>query len=264
MTLFIDTSYYIFYRYYAALSWYKKRKDVPAFEVANVLSNDVFLKTYTRKFEEVLVKWVRKHKIPWNRVYLAKDCHRDAIWRMQIFPEYKQNREERLSTFNGQIFKYTYQTIVPALQAKYGIRILEYPHAEADDVMAVLHAKLRRQDPHMPIMIVTNDNDLLQLLDDHTTIVNLNNLQLKTRYKKEELEVFTAFKVILGDKSDNIPSVLSKCGEKTALKLASNAALLEKKLKSLPECASSYDRNNLLINFDRIPDDIRRGIEHLL
>lgn len=259
--ILIDASYYIFYRYYAAYAWYKRRKDVPPLVVEDILTNDVFVAMYDKKFEEEVLKLARKHKVPTHHVIFAKDCTRASIWRMQHDPTYKQNRDERLESFNGHIFKHTYQTLMPKLAAQYGMRMLEFPQAEADDVIAVLHQKIRStQSRDVPIVIVTNDNDLLQLLDARTLIKNMAGLELKIRFTEEQLAVFTRYKVIMGDKSDNIQPIFQKCGAKTALKLATDAVAWQKKLTSLPDCAASYKRNDVLINFDNIPPHIRTGI----
>jgi DNA polymerase-1 len=73
-------------------------------------------------------------------------------------------------------------------------------------------------------------------------------------------EVYIEVKKILGDKSDNIPSITSKCGDKTALKLAKDRILLERLFASTPSAKEQYELNNLLIDFGCIPQDLKEEV----
>ena len=63
-----------------------------------------------------------------------------------------------------------------------------------------------------------------------------------------------AMKCIVGDASDCIPKIFNRIGAKTALKLIDSKDLLMKKFKENPGSFDMYSKNNLLVNFDNIPD----------
>ncbi len=67
-------------------------------------------------------------------------------------------------------------------------------------------------------------------------------------------------KKILGDKSDNIPSIMKKCGEKTALKYATNNTLLQQLFQSNQSIQDRYNLNEQMVDFMFIPTDLRTAV----
>lgn len=141
---------------------------------------------------------------------------------------------------------------------------------EADDIIAIYtNTIFDTRDAH--ITIITNDNDYIQLLthpriqkkDSSLLIKNLQdkNLQDRLPYTPEQ---FIKIKKIMGDKSDNIPPITSKCGDKTALKYATNPDLLQKLFQSNPVAKAQYELNELLTDFSFIPRHLRKEIEKTL
>jgi 5'-3' exonuclease len=260
--LLLDASYVIFYRYFAVYNWYKMAEKT-VIDVETVLSNKQFMDKYDKLFEETLEKLRKKHQVPYDNVIYAKDCMRDNIWRYKHFTAYKRSRDEKLKTFNGDIFKHCYNTLLPKLEEKLGIQSCEHPCAEADDVIAVFTRQIHLQHPNANIIIVTNDNDYLQLVRDNVLLVNLKNLDLSSRLTTTP-EMYLKMKIIMGDKSDNIPSVFPKCGDKRALVLAQYINLLEEKLASSDVYRERFALNTLLIDTLQIPKDIQDEIRGLL
>jgi 5'-3' exonuclease len=260
--LFIDTSYYIFYRYYAVFNWYKlSQKQAP--NVRNIMQDETFVKKFDKLFEESLNKFCKAHKIPYGNVVFAKDCMRDHIWRFEFYKEYKKSRDERLETFNGDIFKHAYNKILPKLEEQLGIQSCEHCCSEADDIIAVFTRKVRREFPETQVIIVTNDNDYLQLIDDKTLLVNMKNKEINSRLIHEPKKQLL-IKILLGDKSDNIPPAFPKCGEKRALSLAENKEELESKLASDEDFKAQFELNTLLMDTTCIPDHIKEELENML
>jgi hypothetical protein len=64
--------------------------------------------------------------------------------------------------------------------------------------------------------------------------------------------------VCSGDKSDNIPSIYPKCGFVTACKIYDDRELLAKKTADAAVLAQ-MTKNNTIINFDCIPENLQRG-----
>jgi 5'-3' exonuclease len=56
----------------------------------------------------------------------------------------------------------------------------------------------------------------------------------------------------MGDPSDNIKSVLKKCGPKTALKCFNDREYFEERLKK-ENAYGLYELNTTLVDFDEIP-----------
>jgi 5'-3' exonuclease len=59
----------------------------------------------------------------------------------------------------------------------------------------------------------------------------------------------------MGDISDNISSVLSKCGPKTAIKCLENPVYFEERLKK-ENAYEKYEVNKKIIDFDYIPKNL--------
>ena len=59
----------------------------------------------------------------------------------------------------------------------------------------------------------------------------------------------------MGDPSDNIKSVLQKCGPKTALKCYENPAYFEERLKK-ENAYELYNLNKKLVDFNEIPTNL--------
>jgi 5'-3' exonuclease len=243
-------------------NWYKLAQKT-VLDVPSILTNTAFIEKFDKLFEDNLEKLRKKHGIQYDNVVFCKDCMRDHIWRYKHYANYKKSRDERLTTFNGDIFKYCYNTVIPKLEETLGVQSCEHYCSEADDIIAVFKRHIHSQHPDTKIVIVTNDNDYLQLIDDNTLLVNMKNLDLKERLHQTPL-IYLKMKIILGDKSDNITSVFPKCGEKKAQLMAENDELLEEKLSKNPEYRDKYNLNKLLIDTTCIPDDIQCEIRGLL
>jgi 5'-3' exonuclease len=254
----IDLSYLIFHRYYAIVAWARLSK-------SDLLSNtDEFNNRFYTGFENFMTKLKKKLGLPnFNNVFFAKDTSRSMIWRNAVFPEYKTNRDEKSQDFDPAIFTHVHEVIVPELSKKLGVRVLAFPEAEADDIIAV-SCKYIRSKHKSPIVILSNDNDFVQLHNLGIQIINANFINIVGRFTQEQLDVYVLWKVIKGDKSDNIPEIDKKIGDKVALKLATNPALLAKRIESSTKVADQYAINSTLIDFKNIPKNIQEGIEKLL
>lgn len=255
--VFLDLSHYIFQRYYAIQRWCK----IAGKEFTNdTAGKQEMCALFEQRFESSLVVLKKKLKFKWSNLYLVQDCPREQIWRMNLFSSYKQNRTDKASKdFDPVVFVNSYNIIIPRMIKQYGLHLVSYPNAEADDVIAIIHSVVRSENPDKRMIIITNDNDYLQLLDDHTTILNSSLIELKKRFDEETLKVFGMWKSIRGDTSDNIPPIERKIGDKIAQKLAMNPQALQDKLSS-PSVRQVFELNKQLVMFEFIPKEIRAGI----
>ena len=96
-------------------------------------------------------------------------------------------------------------------------------------------------------------------------IFDLKSKNLRTVLEKDNLTAsqYLIQKCILGDKSDNIPSVFPRCGKKTVAKYLENMDIFNSQLNSSSDYAERYKHNQLLINFDNIPREIQDKIVKL-
>ena len=92
--LFIDTSYLIFYRYYAVITWYKASHKKETIEsTRNWFLNKEYMEKFDKLFMKKIEGIIKKKKIPMNNVIFTIDCPRKEIWRMKLFDKYKANRD---------------------------------------------------------------------------------------------------------------------------------------------------------------------------
>ena len=101
--------------------------------------------------------------------------------------------------------------------------------------------------------MISGDADFFQLGRENLFFINYKTKELKELNKEEALNLLTT-KIILGDKSDCIPSIFTK---KTALKLKkelieSNEKLIEY-LNLNPDSKKQYELNKKMIDFNNIP-----------
>jgi 5'-3' exonuclease len=155
----------------------------------------------------------------------------------------------------GPFFKMAYEE---ELFQKGGAKaILKHPKLEADDCIAISVKYLLNKYPQCHIYIITSDRDYLQLNAHNVDLYNLafkNIAENKnsTGDAKMDLEI----KIIMGDTSDNIPSVFPKCGPKTAEKCVEDPEFFKKKMADNPAYYAQYELNKKLVSFDRIPEEL--------
>lgn len=247
--LLIDTSYMVFYRYYATRSWYNR-----AYPNESDLDEDIIINKFQKRFIEGIEELSKKYKTPHSNIILCCDCPQQEIWRKEIYPEYKNNRKDDHDV--SKAFTIFFEKIYPILEEK-NIKIMRCEHAEADDIAAIITKQLQQENK---VTIITSDQDYLQLLNDNTQIFNLNKKKNNLRDKSlGEPHLDLQVKIIIGDKSDNISGCFPRCGQKTAIKY-----IKENKLESLfikyPKSKNTYEINKKIIDFNNIPSNIKKNI----
>ena len=134
---------------------------------------------------------------------------------------------------------------------------LYHPYLEADDCIAIFAKKIKEINKNTIVTIITADHDYLQLLNNDINIYTLKHKPLRTEKNSSgnaECDLFC--KIILGDKSDNIPRVFDRCGEKGALALWNDKNSLETKLETENK-KEVFDRNKKIIDFNEIPEHFK-------
>ncbi len=254
--ILVDTSYWIFYRYFAIIQWWGHSN--PEKPLTNPYENEEFLEKFIKTFSSGLEGFKKKqkiHKKP-TTIIAARDCPRKSIWRNTLYPDYKGTREKGDEFGGAPFFKYIYQDANKLLYEAGVNSVLQFPNLEADDIIALTKNYIRQKYDDAQIYIIANDHDYLQLLDEHTEIVNFQN-----KFLKEASKVFSDpqknlfYKIVLGDKADNIMPIFKKCGPKTCEKYYENNDLFLEALKK-ENAYEKYELNKKLVDFRELPDEL--------
>lgn len=257
--IFVDGSYYCFYRYFALQQWW--RNAYPDEPLDDPYENEKFVEKFRKTFVdnlEQIPKKLKIHKDPIKPILIVgKDCKRQDIWRNELFKDYKANRANGPEDgfMGGPFFKMAYEE---ELFQKGGAKaILKHPRLEADDCIALSVKYLTKEYPECRIFIITSDRDYLQLnahnVDLFTlTYKNLADGKTATGKAEDDLKI----KIIMGDTSDNIPSVFPKCGIKTAQKCIEDEEFFKKKMGANTAYYAQYELNENLVSFDKIPSNL--------
>jgi DNA polymerase I len=168
-------------------------------------------------FTSMLINLMRDHGS--GRVAVAFD-RPEPTFRHERVETYKANRDAAPDILRQQI------GLVRQVVETLGIRILETPGFEADDIIATLATQCR--DAGMDVIVVTGDRDTYQLVEDpHVKVLyNRRGVSDYVLYDEAGIEertgvpprLYVPYAALRGDTSDNLPGVPG-VGEKTAAKL---------------------------------------------
>ncbi len=266
--ILVDTSYWIFYRYFAIMQWWKHAKpDDHLFD--HPYENAEFVEKFVKTFTESIEGFKKKQKLHKQRskpatpctVIAARDCPRTEIWRNDLYNKYKETRDKDDSFMGGPFFKHVYQDNNKLLHEAGVNHVLKFPNMEGDDVVAICKKYLRNKYPEARIIILANDHDYCQLVDPNCQIINFQNKNLcesKKVFPEADKNLF--YKIVLGDKSDNIMPIFKKCGPKTCEKYYENKELFLEALAKDKDAQDKYELNKKLVDFNEIPETLVNGV----
>lgn len=244
--ILIDNSYYIFNRYFATIRWFKQRETDIDLNPDTIIQNKEFMIAFIKHFEADIKKLTVKFKTIKDNIVFCLDCPRSSIWRNTFYDKYKQTRIKK-DNFNSDIFN-----IFEDYLNSNNYKLCKYDTLEADDIVYLIQKKINTLSK---IIIITNDNDYLQMYSPNVKIFNMQfkDLSLKINYNPyTEL----LLKIIIGDKSDNIPKIFNGLKKDTAL----NIALMthENRFEYLKSnnIIDIFNLNKKLIDLNEIPENI--------
>jgi 5'-3' exonuclease len=246
--ILIDQSYYIFNRYYATYNWYRRKTD-EELDFENINENSEFILAFFRHFENDMKKLLKKYKTVKSNVIFCIDCCRCDIWRNELYPDYKMSRSKK-TNFNSIVF-----ILFKNYISNYDFNYCEYNNLEADDVVYLIQKKIKDEFKDLQIIIITNDNDYLQMYDTNINIYNMQFKDLSLRIKNNPV-IELEFKIIYGDKSDNIQKIQMGLNKNNAFKLA--IMNYDDKLKYLLDnkILDNYKLNKKLVDLSQIPENL--------
>ncbi len=167
-----------------------------------------------------------------DAVLVAFDAGKKTF-RHELFEEYKGGRKETPEDLIPQF------GLVRDYLDAIGVKRYEVENIEADDIIGTMARKY----PDWDINILSSDRDLLQLIDETTSVLlmkkGISELEEITEDGlMEMLEIKPVqvpdLKGLMGDSSDNIPGIPG-VGEKTALKLLKEYSTVENLLDHVEE-----------------------------
>ena len=182
-------------------------------------------------FSNMLAKVLREQRP--EHLVVAIDASGDrGTFRSRIDPEYKANREAPPEDFGPQVDR-----CLELLKAL-GIPVVAVEGVEADDAIASLVARWRREDPDIEIRI-SRDKDLAQITDERTRLFDpqadafVDTEKLFGRPGLEPRQVPDVL-ALMGDTVDNVPGVPG-VGPKTAAELVIRYGSLDELLAHADE-----------------------------
>ena len=212
----------------------------------------------------------RKFSGKFGEMVIAFDNKDSMYWRKNIFPGYKHGRNKKKAD-DDLPWELMYEVLNELETEFYDVfsyNTLCIKTAEADDIIGVL-AKHKSEDMSPePVLVVSNDGDMKQLQKYP------NIKQWSTRQNKFIVESDPAFwlkeKKIRGDRKDGIPNIYSKVmhfvktpeiRQKPVTKVFLNE-VLHKPMKGIlsEQEYGRYKQNEILIDFDYIPKELRKEI----
>ena len=182
-------------------------------------------------FMRMFLKIIRDYRP--DGLAVAFDVSRKTF-RLDMFPEYKANREKTPDELKSQIPK------IMEIVRLMNIPALAYDGYEADDILATLAEKLKND---YDVSVFTGDKDLYQLVENKIKVIAVvkgvsevkvldrNGVKAEKGVYPEQIPDFLG---IAGDSSDNIPGVRG-IGEKGAIALLEKYATLEEIYAHLDE-----------------------------
>ena len=155
-----------------------------------------------------------------TKVVIVFDGVGGASARRNLFPDYKANRnanrmtnysiftskEEETESINNQMSRLIqYLKCLP-------VTVISIDGLEADDIIGYLATRFETYDETQKVIIMSADQDFLQLISDKTSLYSPTKKKVYTpKEVSDEFGVsctnFINYKILLGDKSDNVPGI---------------------------------------------------------
>ena len=169
---------------------------------------------------------------------MVTDSGDETVFRKQIDPNYKANREKPKDDFKPQ------EERIIQLVRDAGIPMICVPGVEADDTIATL---VRRYQGLYDFHLVSKDKDLRQLLGDG---VSMYDATAGTDFTAEDMvkklgygpEQAVDVQTLMGDNVDNVPGIPG-VGEKTAAKLVNKYGSADAVLENADDLTPKQKEN---------------------
>ena len=187
-----------------------------------------------------------------------------SSWRKVAFPQYKAHRKvqrDKQKAEKGMDWSALFDTIsriIDELKTNFPYKVIRVPHAEGDDVIAVL-AKYANNTLKEQSLIISSDKDFNQLYK-YKRIRQYSPMRGKM-LKGIDAETYLKEHIIRGDKGDGIPNILSADDcivegvRQKPISKKKVAVWLQQDREDFCDngMVHGWDRNQELIDFEFIP-----------
>jgi hypothetical protein len=207
---------------------------------------------------------VKQFKSKYPNVVLC--CDNKHYWRKDYFPFYKSQRkhDREASGYDWAMIFDVLNKIRDELKTYFPYKVIDVDGAEADDVIAVLTARMA---PHGNVLILSSDKDFGQL-QKYPNVTQYSPI-LKRFIKIDDPKSFVREHTIKGDRGDGIPNFLSPdncfaAGERQ--RVISSKKLQEwlgqdvETFCTTDTMLRGFKRNQMLVDFDYIPSEVQDRI----
>lgn len=265
--IIVDGGYYINYRVHALMRWWKFRNpDITDDDLKHIHENEEFVNKFKKMFIQKIDEIPKKLKLDKDDeviMFIAQEGDHDKIWRHRYNAMYKYTRKRgpiNMSEFYEMVSENNYQA---DLQCEKVI-LFKHENLEADDVLAIMvecirNGEKKTKDYH--IHLFASDTDYFQIHKDDLTQYTMNYKIVRNEKNsymhpgKDKL-----YKILRGDKSDNIPPVFDKFPNKKAKYYVEHNEELLELLKNDNYKQLQFMSNTLMIDFKHIPTQLKDSV----
>jgi len=201
-------------------------------------------------------------------------CDDKNFWRKDVFPYYKANRKkDRESSKHdwAAIFD-AMEKIKQELRTKMPYKVIQIDRAEADDVIASIchsYGVFFNEQSEEKILILSGDKDFTQL-QKYSNVYQFSPIR-KKEIHIDNPERFLREHILLGDRGDGVPNFLSdddtfinnKRQKVISREKIDQWATLNPKDFCDEKMLRGYIRNEIMVNLDKIPNQIQEKVMDL-
>lgn len=272
--ILVDTSYTTFHRFFASIRWFsfaKKKiytiyKNNPTYDWSQ---NIDFMNNYKKMYLKGIIDLIGETIFKKSIVIFCMDAPQNTLWRNEITSCYKGNRTDMTEKYNLKpTFKYTYDILIPELlKTNPHMHSILRNNMEADDIIALATRYIRYKHSGRTIYIVSGDADFLQLGYKNLYIADYKKKNTMIHLTHEEAREALRRKIVVGDNSDNIPSIFPpdmKISNKTKKQIREYKDEMKLFLEKNDEVKKLYLHNKKLISFRYIPKHFRKPIYKII
>ena len=235
--------------------------------VANKIPNEE--RTSHDFIRHLVLNSIRNYRIKYKKTYgeIVICTDTQSSWRKGVYPYYKAHRKairEKQKSEKGMDWSALFKTIheiIDEIDTFFPYKVVSIPHAEGDDVIAVLARNFQEKS-----IIISSDKDFTQL-HKYKNIKQYSPIQKKMLNGSEPYK-YLKENIIRGDKGDGVPNILS--ADDCIVEGVRQKPISKKKIelwmneKPADFCVNGmsekWKRNQQLIDFDFIPTDISQSI----
>lgn len=208
-------------------------------------------------------------------------CDSDTYWRRDEFPAYKGHRvhAKKSSDLDWDMVYKTLSELIKELDENFPYRVMKVKNAEADDIIGSLTKYFQENELEQSglfespqeIVISSSDGDFQQL-QKYKNVKQWHNINKKFIECPNPAH-FLIEHICEGDTGDNIPNLCTSTqwavdrahNVKTRANRFMKSRFIEFYEKGIDACQNEnerihYKRNEILVDFDKIPSDIYNSI----